>query len=489
MTASKTAFYFSLLFIGGIFIGSFIVVSLPWLLGFLIFGILMISLFWQKNKKLVMLGFCFLFLTAGFWRQQLAESEIVYPKEQNIAFTGVVVKEPDIRANNIKLTLKTEEIKGKILITASRYPEYYYGDKLMVSGKLQPAPKFEDFNYRDYLAKEGIYSVMYYPKVEKIGRSNGFANSIMGGILTFKDRLRKSIYQNLSPPQSSILGAMILGDKRKISPEWKEKLNRAGVRHITAVSGLHVAVLTTILMTIFLGLNLNRGIAFYSAVILITFFIIMTGIQPSAVRAGIMGGLFLLAQYLGRPNLSVRTIVFAASAMLFFNPLLLMKDVGFQLSFLAMLGIIYLTSLFQRRLSFLPEMGFFNLRSILAMTLAAYFFTLPILIYNFGSFSLAGLAANILIVPGLYWIMLLGFIFGLAGMVWQFLGWILSFPAWFLLTYLIKIVDWFSGLPLAFLSFEISWPWLAISYFILAGAVWWLNRKKQTADQMRNLIF
>jgi len=296
--------------------------------------------------------------------------------------------------------------------------------------------------------------------------------------LGFKNKLRESIFQNLSPPQSSILGAMLLGDKSRIPEDLKEKLNIAGVRHITAVSGMHVAILTTILMSLLLGLGLWRGQAFYFSIILISLFIIMTGFQPSGIRAGIMGGLFLLGQKLGRKSISPRTIVMAAALMLAINPLLLLDDVGFQLSFLAVLGIIYLTPTFNNWLKFIPK-KLAALKNILAMTLAAQIFTLPILIYNFGRISLVAPLTNILILPILYWIMLLGFIFGLVGIFWQFLGWILSWPVWFLLTYLIKVVDFFSHSWAAKTIENVHWFWLIISYLTLGFIAWQLNKKQK----------
>jgi len=181
------------------------------MLGILVFGILLISVLW-KHKKLVVIGFCLLFLVTGIWRHQSAESKIIYPQEQDITFVGKVVAEPDIRANNIKLTIKPEDIDGKILVTVNRYPEYQYGDKLKITGKLETPQEFEDFNYRDYLAKDGVYSVMYWPKIELISKNQG--NFVYAKILQFKNKLRESIYQNLSPPQISILRAIILGDKR-----------------------------------------------------------------------------------------------------------------------------------------------------------------------------------------------------------------------------------------------------------------------------------
>jgi len=485
MSASKIFLYLCLSFIGGIFLNSIFQIPQPFLLGFLILGIFLISvslsLSLKRKAVLVIIGFCLLFLVLGIWRHQIAEkkitnNELVQYNEQfqKTTLTGQIIKEPDIREKNIKLTIKLDNLDGKILVTTTKYSQYQYGDKLKITGDLLTPEEFPDFNYKDYLAKEGIYSVVYFPEIEPIKRNQG--NFIYTKILSFKNKLRESISQNLSPPQSSILGAIILGDKSRISQEWKEKLNYAGVRHITAVSGMHVAILTSVLMSLLIGLGLWRQQAFYIAVILVILFIIMTGLQPSAIRAGIMGGLFLFGQYLGKQSVSSRAIIIAGALMLGQNPLLLRLDVGFQLSFLAMFGIIYLMPAFQNLLRKIPN--FFQLRNILAMTLSAQIFTLPILIYNFGYFSRIAPLSNVLIVPFLPYIMISGFIFGIVGIVFPVLGWILCWPCWLLLTYLIKTIDLFSQVSWASLTLEISWIWLFCSYLIL-GLITWQLRKKQ----------
>ena len=505
MTASKIFLYFCLSFIGGIFLSSFFgYPSYGWvsqilLLGFSILGISFISLFW-KYKNFVVVGFCILFLVFGIWRHQIAEIQISKSKlqiynnrEEIITLIGIISTEPDIREKSVKLTVKVEKINGgnpegipsgsygaRILVTTNRYPEYQYGDELKITGKLKsPTEDIDGFNYKDYLKKDGIYSVMDWSKIELLERGKylGLTCVIYAKILDFKNKLRESIYQNLSPPQGSILGAIILGDKQKISEEWKNKLNIAGVRHITAVSGLHVTVLSSILMTLLLWLGFRRQQAFYFAILIITLFVVMTGLQPSAIRAGIMGSLFLIAQYFGRMSSASRAIFFAGAVMLAQNPLLLKLDVGFQLSFLAMLGIIYLLPVFQNWLKFIPWL---QAKSILAMTFSAYLFTLPILIYNFGYISLVAPLVNILIIPLLYWIMVFGFIFASFGIISPFLGWILSFPAWFLLTYLTKVVDFFSKLPWAYKTFEnVNWIFLLISYLILGFVTWRIQEKQK----------
>jgi len=141
------------------------------------------------------------------------------------------------------------------------------------------------------------------------------------------------------------------------------------------------------------------------------------------------------------------------------------------------MGIIYLMPIFQNWFKKIPNI--FQLRSILAMTLSAQVFTLPILIYNFGYMSFVAPITNILIVSLLYWIMLFGFIFACFGVIWQPLGFVFSLPVWLLLTYVIKIVDFSSKVPFAFKTLEISWIWLIISYLILGLVTWRLQESQK----------
>ena len=392
---------------------------------------------------MVIIGFCLLFLAAGIWRHQAVVSKVIHPSEEKIAFIGTVAGEPDIRETHTKLTLIDigyQSIAGKVLATVSRYPEYHYGDKLKITGEIEVPYVFDDFSYKDYLAKDGIYSVMYYPQIELVEKNQG--NFVYAKILELKDKLRGVIYQNLSPPQSSILSAMMLGDKSRMSADLKEKLNLAGVRHITAVSGMHITIFSVLLMQILLGLGLWRKHAFYLALAFLTLYIVLVGFPASAVRAGLMGGVFLLARHFGRMSFSLRAVVLTAAGMLAVNPLLLRLDVGFQLSFLAVTGIILLSTAFQRFLKKIPN--WFQLRSILAMTLSAQVFTLPILIYNFGYVSPVAPLTNVLIVPLLAFLMGLGLVFVLAGLVFQPLAWLLAWPCWLLLTYITELVNLFS---------------------------------------------
>lgn len=478
MTASKILLYFCLSFLGGIFLNSVIKIPQLAMLGVLILGLIFISVLF-KYKKLVVIGFSILFLVLGVWRCQMAEIRSTKSEIRNydeiITLTGIVVGEPDVRAKSQKLTIKVEG--AKILVTTRRYPEYQYGDKLEIIGKLkEPSEDINGFNYKDYLKKDGIYSVMDFPKIELLAR--GLGNPVMELLLSFKNKFKETAQNFIPSPQIGFLEALVFGDEGEISKDWKDRLNFTGTRHIAAVSGMNITIISALLLNFLLFLGLWRSQAFYLSIILIIFYILMIGAPASAVRAGVMAGLFLTAQHFGRLSAASRAIVFASTFMLFLNPLLLRLDVGFQLSFLATMGLIYLQPIFSVLLKKIPNI--LQLRYALSVTLSAQVFTLPILIYNFGYFSLISPLTNILIVPFLAPITILIFIFGFLGIVFWPLGWLLSFPVFFALSYITKTIDFFSKLPFIYLRLEnLHWVWLIIFYMILAIIVWRLQESQK----------
>jgi competence protein ComEC len=490
MTSSKIFLYFCISFIIGIFINSIFFISQPLLLGFLILGILLISVFW-RYKKLVVIGFCIIFLVFGVWRHQsflfkIENSSIKKLIEKEVTLTGLVEKEPSQGEKILKLEIKIEKLpesqslaKGeKVIVTTWRYPEYEYGDKLKIKGKLEEPPEFEGFNYKDYLVKDGILAQMSFPEIELIEKNRG--NFLKKTLISFKRKLEESLNSLLSRPHSAILEALLFGKEENIPRSLKEKLNKTGTRHLTAISGMNLTIISVLLLNFLLFLGLWRQQAFYLSVVLIIFYVLMTGSPASVVRAAIMVILFLTAQYFGRYSSGLRAIIFAATFMLFQNPLLLTKDVGFQLSFLATMGLVHLQPILSEWFQKIPNFSFLQLRNNLSTTISAQIFTLPILIYNFGYIPIFSPITNILILPLIPSITILGFIFAFLGIFWQSLAQILSWFAWLGLSFVLKVVEIFSKIPFSFLSIKnVHWIFLIISYLVLAIIVFRLQEARK----------
>ena len=475
MTISRTFFYICISFIVGILLSPFFQNFYSW---FLVLGIIFI--FWN-NKKIITIGFCLLFFVFGVWRYEsfklkTENNQLVKYIDKEVSFIGIVSERPEPSQSTTKIEVNIEDLNSKVLMTTWKYPEYYYGDKLRIGGGLEEPTFFNDFDYKSYLAKDGIYAVMYQPKIELIEMNCG--NFIKEKLLIFKEKLKNSINLIMPAPQSGLLEALFFGDEENISQEWIDKFNNTGTRHITAVSGMNITIISVLVLNLFLFLGFWRNQAFYFSIIFIIFYVSIIGAPASGVRAGIMGTLFLVSQYFGRRSDGIRIVVLSAVLMLLFNPLLLTLDVGFQLSFLAILGLVYLQPIFSDWLKKVPNS--FEIRYTLSATLAAQCFTLPILIYNFGRISLISPLVNLFIVPLITMVTILGFVLAFIGLISIPLGIVFSFPVWLILTYILKIIDLFSKISFANIIFEdISFYWVIISYILLGLLIWKIENNKK----------
>jgi competence protein ComEC len=157
--------------------------------------------------------------------------------------------------------------------------------------------------------------------------------------------------------------------------------------------------------------------------------------------------------------------------------LLFLYDVGFQLSFLAVMGLIYLEPFIKNLIKIITKDKAEDLISIVSTTFAAQIFTLPIMIFNFGNISFIAPLTNLLVLPIVYWLMVFGFLVSIAGIFSSAVAWVLSIPCWILLTYFVGVIDFFSK-PWAMKTLQnIHWVWLIILYLIIVSSTWFLRRK------------
>ncbi len=512
MTPSKTLFWLCIAFVVGIALQSVIKIPQIFIWGFLFLGVLIIftPLFLFRvvprfvPRSSAILGFCVFFLVLGIIRFQITEFNIENDKlkklndgPEKITLVGQIIDGPDIRNKIQRLKVKVRD--SIILVTVGRYPEYNYLDQIKITGELKTPMITEDFNYKNYLLKDGIYSVMDFPKTELISRNKNYNafTFLYDKILFAKEKLKDSINKNFSRPQNFIVEGIILGNDKNTPKDLKDKFNKIGLSHITAVSGSNIVILISLLMPLLLMLGLWRGQAFYFSLIFIWFYILLVGLPVSGVRAVIMGSVFLLAEKLGRQSNGSRIIVLAATLMLVQNPLLLFYDIGFQLSFLALMGIIYLKPIIDillklnnNHLEKLPARGtaggkiknliYKNLNyllDIVSVTIAAQISVLPIIVYNFGNISLVAPVTNLLILPIIPWLMMLGFASSIFGIFSNFLGWVFYLPSWLLLTYFLKVIDIFYQPWAVILVKNVSWIWLVAYYVILSALIWYFSKK------------
>lgn len=444
--------------------------------------ILVIFFVFYKNKSINLVCFCFIFVLTGAWITENKLEKIKNTNSDAKTFSGeaIVVKEPQKkdRLQNITVESRNSEYKNeKFLLTLPALPEYAYKDKLRLDCTLE-IPKNnaeDDFDYQMYLAKDSIYYLCKKPKIEILEKEE---KNFFGIILKLKNKFQQNINELLPSPQSGLLSGLILGGTGGLSESVKNNFSQTGMTHIVAVSGYNVTIIAEylILLGIFLGLWRNQ--AFWFAVAGIFIFVFMVGFPSSAVRAGVMGTVLLWGIKNGRLGNSQNAIFFAATIMLLMNPLLLRWDVGFQLSFLATLGIVYFYPVMEKYL--VEKHKAFGLSEILFLTISAQIFVIPIILFNFEKLSLISPLANLLVLPIIPITMLVGFLAALCQFFLPILAKILSWLVFILLKYEVEVVNFLAGLKFSSLEIKnFSWVGIIIWYMILAFIIYKVKARKQ----------
>ncbi|MDO8591161.1 MAG: ComEC/Rec2 family competence protein [bacterium] len=461
MTKSKVFLLALLSFIGGIFLYSFIKLPPTVIGGSFVLGIFV--LIWscckQRQGKMKIVGFvltfCILAFGSGLWRSSSVFDNVSTSftiNKEKIILTGKVVAEPDIRVDFSQYALNITEStvpelknNGKILVKTGLYPRYNYGDTLKISGKVEvPESRIggTDFDYKNYLAKDGIFWISRYPEIELLNKSKN--HEFYGILFAVKNSFINQINEILPEPQSSFLSALLVGARRSLPESLTEAFVKTGTSHIIAISGYNISLIGAILFNTLGFLLVPRKFIFWITTAVIILFSLIAGAGASVIRAAVMGTLLLVSKREGRFYNMANVIVLAGAAMLFFNPLLLRYDAGFQLSFLATLGLVYLSPYFETL--FVKLSNVFSFRSNLAATLSAQLATLPVIIFSFGRLSVFSVPANIMILPAIPPTMFFGFLAATVSFISIKLGSFLGLIAWFLLSYQIWLVRFLSFL-------------------------------------------
>ena len=473
-------------FILGVLLRSFIYVNLYVIL-FVSFLALIIFLFFtvisRYNWGIVFSIFIFA-ITLGMWR--FHGSDVPAPKVfedkvgQEFTWKGILINEPDSREENQKLNIKIEheDEEVEVFVTTSLGTEFIYGDELEIVGELKKPENFETdtgktFDYINYLRKDDIYYVMSYPKVEVL--SHGYGNFVQAILFKVKNAFLGGINGVVAPPESTLMGGLILGERSSLESELRQKFIDTGTIHIVALSGYNVTIVAEWFMKLFSFFPVNIGI--YGGIVAIILFVIMSGGGSTALRAGAMAVLALIARATGRNYDVGRALLLTAVVMILFNPFTLAYDVSFELSFIATMAVIFLTPRLEKHFTWVTKR--FGLRDIASVTFSAYIFVLPFILYKMGNLSAVALPANMLILPFLPLTMLLGFFTGLFGIVSYALSVPFGIFSTLLLKYELWVVDFFAGF--SFSSFVIpNFPLMAtiLIYIYFIYYLFWGSIKK-----------
>ena len=507
-----TLVYLAAAFLAGVWLGSVVAVPGEFLLLAALVPVVVAALWW-RDKRVRLAAVCALFALLGLGRFQLAQPVIdehalaAYNDQGWLTLQGVVAGEPDVRDTYTNLHVDVSRLKlkgdtdwrnvgGTLLVRASRYPTYVYGDELEIAGRIQTPPELQDFSYKDYLARQGIHSILYRPQIALLGHGRGgLLYYFYAPLYALKFQAQATIEAILPEPQASLLAGILLGVRATIPPDLMADFSTTGTSHIVAISGFNIAIIAGVfasLATRLVGKRWSWAFALAGVVL----FTLMVGASAAVVRAAIMGSLTIMAGYFGRRSDAWAALAAAGLVMVALDPFV-PWDLGFQLSFLATLGLMvlspplvagaqpYLTALFGE--GALGQWVIEIVNDSLLLTLAAQVTTLPVILVAFGNLSLVSPLTNLLILPAQPAIMLWGALATIGGMIFQPAGQVLGWVAWIFLTYTIEAVRLTARLPFASLNVGRLNAWVAVAYYAaLAGGIV-IMQHEQARSRLRDL--
>ena len=495
MDKSKIFLILSLSFIAGVFVRSFFDIDLT-LVYFLLVLMTVFFVLGYKNRIARVAIFAVLFFIAGIWRTEidLKKLEGLNLSGKDISAEAAVVKEPERKEKYQKLIVEftpsppeadspllTKGEDLRLLINADPYLKINYGDKIRIDCSLEIPKNFSDsFNYRMYLAKDKIYYLCRSARIEKIGSGGG--DRIYGVILKIKNKMEEKINRAIPQPEAALANGLLFGGSNRLSREISDNFSKTGMTHIVAVSGYNVSIIAEYLILAGIFLGLWRKQAFWLALAGIIIFVVMIGLPASAVRAGVMGTLLIWAMKNGRLANSQNAIIFAGVIMLIINPLILRWDIGFQLSFMATLGIIMLAPFWEKY--FIKKHKALGLTEILFLTISAQIFVLPIILRDFHNLSLVSIPANLLILTIVPITMLLVFLAAVSGFIFYPLSLAFAWLAYLPLKYEIEIVNALANLSWANKEVEnFGWRQAVVWYLVLFLIIFFLKEKRRLKEK------
>jgi len=402
-------------FISGILFSEW--VGYPWMIIVVITPIIgALYLFIPNLRYLLFVPLGILFSASSI----LPENHVMNHLGKEIDILGTLYRSPQTRIEGSRLFIdikgivengKKEEASGKVIINSKeRMTGIYTGDNVRVlNTKLRPYRSFKNpgsFDVKRFYYRQDIYATGFIPGMDwiVIFRDKDYVGSLFGFIHRLRSSFGSFVRNQLPSPENEILAAITIGEKGGIPLELRDEFSAAGIAHLLAISGLHVGAIA---LVFYLAIKwiLKRSeyllikfqvprLSAALTIIPIFLYTAIAGFSTPVVRAFIMVVLYLLSIVIGKEENKLNTLGVAALAILVWQPWALFQ-LSFQLSFTAVLGIIFINRYYPLRFNTFKE----KIISSVRITLAASFATLPFIINSFGVLSLISIPANLIFVP------------------------------------------------------------------------------------------
>ncbi len=388
-----------------------------------------------------------------------------------------IVSEPKIVSGHQTFFVRPINKKFNIKITTEQFPKYEIGDTLYLTANLTSVWE-DEYNLKNpgtFLINKTEHQA-FKPKIDSdfettpLFEQRDYWLKVRVGLVRFRKKIEKIIIHSLHEPESGLMAGILLGTRTELSQSQSRVLADAGLIHIIALSGYNITILIKAAhLTI---KRYSASFSFWLSVIIVWFFVIMTGFSASVVRAAIMGTTILLAGKLGRQPNTLVAVFLASFLMVFLNPYILVFDVGFQLSFLAVIGIIYLAPNLQKMLR---AKGL--LAETVIMAFSAQILTLPLISYYFGRLSVLSIFSNLFVVPFLPMFMLIGFVAIVLAFFSAFASGLVFKLCFIYLNYILKVSSVVVSKEWSILDYKMSPLIIFLTYLLLFEVLFIVNRR------------
>jgi len=427
------------------------------------------------SRRLALLaGLAFAVVLIGAGRGALAATPQL-PAElagQNVTISGAVDDDPVERKANRRLTVRVDHISTgdieatrglRIQATVYGMTPVHYGDLVLLAGEIRPPPRFDQFDYRAYLAEQGIAAVMPSARLMRVVSHPG--EPFHGILFALRHAVIDAVDRALPEPQAALVLGVVFGYRAALPASLQQHMIASGLIHIVVISGLKVSLLARIIHDA-LGRWLPRASPLI-AVSAMAGYALLAGASAAALRAAAMGALVVIAGRLRRDSHIVVSLALTGALMLGIKPALA-HDVSFQLSFAGTIGIATLTDGIGSHLRWLPAV----LRDPFAATVAAEAATWPLMLANFHQLSLVAPAANALVLPLLPAVMITGGGGALLGIPAAVIGWPAIQAAGLIASWFRVVIDGLGSAPMAAIVMPyFPGRWLAAAAILNGGAL------------------
>lgn len=412
----------------------------------------------------------------AFHRQELQETVSDFFNKTAV-IEGEVTSDPERRPTTLRAVIAVSQLnnaaaQGNILVYLPRDEDLSYGDSVRVRGVVEQPEAFEtetgrEFDYPEYLRVRGVSALM--PRATLQEKTEGDW-SLQKMLYAMRHTFENSIERAFPEPNASLLEGILLGNRSQFPNELMQLFVIVGLVHIVVLSGSNISIISEALFRMLSFLP--RGFATMGGAIAIILFALMTGGGAATLRATIMGLIAVVARYQHRTALALRALAVAAMLMVLWNPLVLLYDNGFILSMLATFGLITLSPSVEKWLARFSTRAP-QLRSVVASTIAVELFLLPALLYFSGVLSFVSFPANILVLPLIPLVMLLGFVAGVLGFLHPVFAFLPALSANLLLDSIVWFVKVASDIPFSHIIIPPFPAWVvAVVYMpLLYGAI------------------